>query len=58
MMGIVSRKDVYVAVTHEKGALRVCAEVSHQRVDPQSTLFVGDSEDVYKRQSLSARPPA
>ena len=31
--GIVSRKDVYVAVAHEKGALRVCAEVSHQRVD-------------------------
>lgn len=39
--GIVSRKDVYVAVAHEKGALRVCAEVSHQGVDATAGRLVG-----------------
>lgn len=38
--GIVSRKDVYVAVAHEKGALRVCAEVSHQGVDALSLIHI------------------
>ena len=41
--GIVPRKDVYVAVAHEKGALRVCAEVSHQGVDASRVGFGGNT---------------
>ncbi len=53
--GIVSRKDVYVAVAHEKGALRVCAEVSHQRVDASRVGFGGNTGAAAPHQRKAVR---
>ncbi len=53
--GIVSRKDVYVAVAHEKGALRVCAEVSHQRVDASRVGFGGNTGAAASHQRKAVR---
>ena len=54
--GIVSRKDVYVAVAHEKGALRVCAEVSHQGVDASRVGFGGNTGAAAPHQRKAVRP--
>ena len=50
-----SRKDVYVAVAHEKGALRVCAEVSHQRVDAGRVGFGGNTGAAAPHQRKAVR---
>ena len=50
-----SRKDVYVAVAHEKGALRVCAEVSHQRVDASRVGFGGNTGAAAPHQRKAVR---
>ena len=53
--GIVSRKDVYVAVAHEKGALRVCAEVGHQGVDASRVGFGGNTGAAAPHQRKAVR---
>ena len=50
-----SRKDVYVAVAHEKGALRVCAEVSHQGVDASRVGFGGNTGAAAPHQRKAVR---
>lgn len=53
--GVVSRKDVYVAVAHEKGALRVCAKVSHQGVDASRVGFGGNTGAAAPHQRKAVR---